>query len=80
MPIYTHSCPSCGHTQDHLLKMSGSLDTCPSCSHKGYSKQLSAPAFVLKGSGYYATDFKSKPPAPQDAKSPCSGGCPCHPS
>ena len=34
------------------------LSVCPSCGTTGYAKQLSAAGFQLKGSGWYATDFK----------------------
>jgi predicted nucleic acid-binding Zn ribbon protein len=34
------------------------LSTCPECGKETFSKQLSAPGFQLKGSGWYATDFK----------------------
>lgn len=81
MPIYAHACPHCGHSQDHLLKMGASLNICPGCGKNGYAKQLSAPAFSLKGTGFYATDFKSKqssPPEPSQKDSGCSGGCACH--
>ena len=59
MPIYEYRCPSCSFQKDHLQKMSDEpLTTCPSCGLSGYTKQLSAAAFQLKGSGWYATDFK----------------------
>jgi predicted nucleic acid-binding Zn ribbon protein len=34
------------------------LTTCPECKTENFSKQLTAPGFQLKGSGWYATDFK----------------------
>ena len=59
MPIYEYRCPSCSFQKDHLQKMSDEpLTTCPSCGLSGYTKLLSAAAFQLKGSGWYATDFK----------------------
>lgn len=74
MPIYSHLCPDCGHAKDHLLKLNQASPACPACGSTRYAKQLSAPAFALKGSGYYATDFKDPP------KSSCAGACPCHPA
>lgn len=64
MPIYAYKCASCGFAQDEMLKISdAALTVCPACGKPGYTKQLSAAGFQLKGSGWYATDFKggSKP-------------------
>jgi putative FmdB family regulatory protein len=59
MPIYAYKCESCGHAKDVLQKISDApLTDCPSCGAPKFSKQLSAPGFQLKGSGWYATDFK----------------------
>jgi putative FmdB family regulatory protein len=77
MPIFTHRCADCGHAQDHLMKVGQASPACPKCAGGAYAKQLSAPAFALKGSGYYATDFKDKGKAPAGG---CAGACPCHPS
>lgn len=90
MPIYAYRCSSCGHAADVLQKMSDPvLTTCPACHAETYSKQLTAPGFQLKGSGWYATDFKgggsgSSPAPASEASSeppPCQGGsgsCGCH--
>ena len=71
MPIYEYRCAACGHQEDHLQKVSDApLAKCPACGKKKYEKQLSAAGFQLKGSGWYATDFKGgkKPPAKTEAK------------
>ncbi|HZV55097.1 MAG TPA: FmdB family zinc ribbon protein [Rhodocyclaceae bacterium] len=84
MPIYAYRCSSCGHEQDVMQKMSDAqLTTCPECKAETYSKQLTAPGFHLKGSGWYQTDFKggAKPEAKSDNPPPCQGGngsCACH--
>ena len=85
MPIYEYRCDSCGFQKEHLQKMSDPLlTTCPECSQESYSKLLSAAGFQLKGSGWYATDFKSaSSPAKPDNVPPCQGGtasCACNPS
>jgi putative FmdB family regulatory protein len=60
MPIYEYRCETCGHQEEHLQKISEKpLSTCPSCGKRTYKKQLSAAGFQLKGSGWYATDFKT---------------------
>jgi putative FmdB family regulatory protein len=60
MPIYAYKCSSCGHEQDVLQKVSDArLTDCPNCQAKTFAKQLTAAGFQLKGSGWYATDFKN---------------------
>ncbi len=64
MPIYEYRCSACGFQKEFLQKMSDEpLSTCPQCQKESLSKLLSAAGFQLKGSGWYATDFKngSKP-------------------
>lgn len=59
MPIYAYKCGSCGHAKDVLQKISDEpLTVCPACGQASFSKQLTAAGFQLKGSGWYATDFK----------------------
>jgi putative FmdB family regulatory protein len=59
MPIYEYKCSACGHQEDHLQKLSEApLTKCPACGKKKYAKQLTAAGFQLKGSGWYASDFK----------------------
>ncbi len=79
MPIYAYKCTECGFEQDVMQKMSDPLLTdCPSCGKSAFAKQLSAAGFQLKGSGYYATDFKHSGAKPADAPSPAcgTGACP----
>jgi len=85
MPIYAYRCASCGLEKEHLQKMSDApLTVCPSCGAASYAKQLTAAGFQLKGSGWYATDFKGGSSAPAKAKSDgdsaggCAGNCACH--
>jgi len=60
MPIYAYKCAACGFAKDLLQKMSDSpLTECPQCHKPSFSKQLTAAGFQLKGSGWYATDFKT---------------------
>jgi putative FmdB family regulatory protein len=59
MPIYEYKCDACGHVLDALQKVDEEpLKFCPSCSKEALRKLISAPAFRLKGTGWYETDFK----------------------
>ena len=59
MPIYAYKCASCGHAKDVLQKISDApLTVCPACGAAAFGKQVTAAGFQLKGSGWYATDFK----------------------
>ncbi len=61
MPIYEYRCSDCGREQEVLQKVSEPpLTICPACGKPGLQKLLSAAGFQLKGSGWYATDFKNK--------------------
>src|ERR1700682_3406265 len=67
MPIYEYRCSACGHQDEHLQKVSEApLSVCPACGKPSYQKQLSAAGFHLKGSGWYATDFKGSGRKPAD--------------
>lgn len=77
MPIYAYRCESCGFAKDVLQKISDApLTQCPSCQQMGFKKQLTAPSFQLKGTGWYTTDFRGGNAATTDVPSvtpPASG-------
>ena len=65
MPIYAYRCAACGHVKDVLQRLSDPLlHSCPACGAEAFTKQVTAAGFQLKGSGWYATDFKSSGAAP----------------
>jgi len=70
MPIYEYRCGACGHELEVLQKLSEPpLSDCPQCNKPALSKLISPVGFQLKGSGWYATDFRgSGKPATTDAK------------
>ena len=95
MPIYEYECKECGHRQEAIQKMSDDpLVDCPACGKPALKKLLSAPAFRLKGGGWYETDFKGgsqknvassdtsgtkKTESSGGSSGSCgSGGCGCH--
>src|SRR5665213_3515498 len=75
MPIYEYRCTSCGHQQEFLRKVSDApITVCTQCGKPTFSKMLTAAGFQLKGSGWYATDFKNSGARPAAAAStPASG-------
>ncbi len=75
MPIYEYRCSDCGFQDEYLQKLSEPpLTVCPSCGKPAFQKQVSAAGFQLKGSGWYATDFKSSgKPAQAKAESQAEG-------
>jgi putative FmdB family regulatory protein len=69
MPIYGYQCQACHHEFELMQKMSDPAPTaCPVCGKPDVRKQLSAAGFQLKGSGWYATDFKGTAKPKPDAK------------
>ena len=60
MPIYEYECLACGKTSEAMQKFSDALlDTCPECGGQ-LKKLISNSTFVLKGSGWYVTDYGRK--------------------
>lgn len=81
MPIYEYRCSECGFQKEYIQKMSDApLTTCPQCGKETFTKLLSAAGFQLKGSGWYATDFKNSGSAPKKEESSAptcgAGACP----
>jgi putative FmdB family regulatory protein len=78
MPIYEYRCAQCGHQQESLQKVTDApLTVCPKCHQPALAKMVTAAGFQLKGSGWYATDFKGKgsaTPAKSDAAKSEGGG------
>lgn len=76
MPIYEYRCGSCGHQQEFLQKVADPpVTVCTQCGKPTFSKMVTAAGFQLKGSGWYATDFKNsgaKPASKSTASTPSS--------
>jgi putative FmdB family regulatory protein len=72
MPIYEYRCSACGFQKDFLQRLNEAPHTkCPECGKRTFSKQVTAAGFHLKGTGWYATDFKNsgaKPKAKEKEK------------
>ncbi len=61
MPIYEYECSYCSHKFQQLQHISDKApEICPICGKKGgVHKLISHASFVLKGSGWYVTDYKN---------------------
>jgi len=65
MPIYEYRCKECGFQKEYMQRMSDApLADCPQCGKSSFTKLMSAAGFQLKGTGWYATDFKNSAAKP----------------
>ena len=56
MPIYEYQCDNCGVFEVSQRITEDSLKKCPTCKAK-VKRLISNTSFMLKGSGWYATDY-----------------------
>ena len=67
MPLYEYECEAAGHRFEVIQKFSDApIDKCRVCGGPVHKLQ-SAPAFHLKGTGWYATDY-AKPGSTPESK------------
>jgi putative FmdB family regulatory protein len=60
MPIYEYRCTSCQDDFEVTQKISDApLEECPKCQGR-LEKMISQSSFVLKGTGWYMTDYGRK--------------------
>ena len=60
MPTYEYRCDACGHQFEEVQKISEpAIERCPKCKKKKARRQISQGNFILKGGGWYVTDYKS---------------------
>src|ERR1700738_1136191 len=71
MPIYEYKCPKCGVVEVMQGIKEKPLKKCPNCKAK-VERMISSSSFVLKGSGWYATDYAKKSPPAADSSSDTS--------
>jgi len=61
MPTYEYECPKCKKRFDAFQKMTDELlKKCPSCGAKPRRLIGGGTGIIFKGSGFYATDYRSK--------------------
>lgn len=66
MPIYEYECDGCHSVFEVRQKVSDPAPEQHSCGSTEVRRILSATSFVLKGTGWYATDYGNRKDAPQD--------------
>ncbi len=72
MPIYEYKCDKCGTVEVMQGIKEKPLKKCPNCKSK-VERMISSTSFVLKGSGWYATDYAKKSAPPADTSSTANG-------
>ncbi len=62
MPTYEYECEACGHRFEKFQSITAKpVRTCPACSERAVKRLLgTGGALIFKGSGFYATDYRSK--------------------
>jgi len=69
MPTYEYECEACGHTFEKFQSIKAKpIRTCPACGKRKVRRLLgTGGALIFKGSGFYATDYRS-PSYQRDAR------------
>ena len=58
MPIYEYSCKACGHEFEVIQKISDRpIRKCEACGKLQAKRHISQTSFLLKGTGWYTTDY-----------------------
>jgi putative FmdB family regulatory protein len=75
VPLYEYECRACGDVSELMQKISDPApETCPVCGKGPMAKLVSRSAFILKGGGWYVTDFRDKGKKPDAKKSDGEAG------
>lgn len=79
MPLYEYQCEKCGQVSEIMQKFTDpAVEQCPHCNGP-VQKLISRTSFQLKGTGWYASDYKKSTsssaapistPASTEAKTP----------
>ena len=75
MPIYEYQCPKCQHTFEEWVKASEShgQEPCPKCGEPS-PRIMSHTSFVLKGGGWYVSDYGYRKGVTEEGGSTASSG------
>jgi putative FmdB family regulatory protein len=78
MPTYEYQCKVCGHRFSRFQSMSDSpVETCPECSGEVRRIIGAGTGVIFKGSGFYATDYRSTRPECGRDRTCCGRETPC---
>ena len=63
MPTYEYECAACKHRWEADQRITDKpLEVCPKCGAKDVRRLIGRSTFVLKGTGWYDTDYRRKKP------------------
>lgn len=63
MPTYEYECAACKHRWEADQRITDKpLEECPKCGAKDVRRLIGRSTFVLKGTGWYATDYRRRKP------------------
>lgn len=69
MPTYEYACEACENAWEAEQRITEpALTDCPKCGAAKARRLISGSRFVLKGGGWYADGYGSKPAAKSDSK------------
>ncbi len=61
MPTYDYKCSACGHKFEEFHSITKKLETCPECGKNKLVRGVGGGGgFILKGSGFYQNDYRSR--------------------
>jgi putative FmdB family regulatory protein len=64
MPIYEYHCDACGQEFEVMQKIADRpIRKCEICGRLKAKRIISQTSFILRGSGWYVTDYKGKIPS-----------------
>ena len=76
MPLYEYECTACRRHTEKIQKFSDpEITNCPFCGGE-LKRVISAPAFSLKGGGWYADGYGSAKPAAASGDAPVASVTP----
>jgi len=77
MPTYEYACRKCGKQFEKVQRITDAPEAvCPECGAEKAERLISHSSFVLKGSGWYASDYAHKSTGSSSSSCGCkSGSC-----
>ena len=61
MPTYEYHCNNCNHEFEKFQRISDPpVAECPKCGSDDTTRLVSCTSFILKGTGWYVTDYARK--------------------